>query len=669
MGKIVQTLGTPGTIMLRFATMLTLLASLVGILSASASTETWSRLGDGMNAEVYALQIDSTGVLVAGGNFTSAGAGPANHIAQWTGSAWVPLGSGLNAEVFALAADSRGNIYAGGSFTRAGAVTLNRVAKWDGLTWTALGTGMDAEVDALAVSASGDVYAGGLFTTAGGNPANKIAKWDGTAWSEVGGGTTARINALTFDNAGNLFAAGSFTSPAVRIAKWDGFAWSPLGSGLSYTVRALALDKNGNLFAGGSFASASGVDASRIAKWDGISWSALSSGMNADVYVLAISGSGDLVAGGEFATAGGATVNHIARWDGSSWLPLENGTDGTVRTLAFDRTGNIYAGGLFTVAGSLSANHIAGWGSTAPGPIPTPTSLPGNSIVPAADSPLFCTGESSTVSINLTDVTGLFGYQFIVHYNPSLVDATAEFINNFFDTRTNAIIPPDWNAICEGGECKFAASLVDPGEPVLGSGPVAQIQFNGRNAGRFELTISDDILTDRESQTITHSTHSLGLIVCGYATVSGTVSLQGRATPINAGQVSLIDLGGVFGPYMSGFDPVTGAYNLRQVKVMPEGSNYQIEVAHKLYLSNKTSHTLHPLDPFSASPTRLLGGDANNDGLIDLGDLTCIGGSFGGPSVVCGTTGSSDINADGVVNILDLVLVGSNYGLTSPGDW
>jgi hypothetical protein len=338
-----------------------------------------------------------------------------------------------------------------------------------------------------------------------------------------------------------------------------------------------------------------------------------------------------------------------------------------VRALAIDWNGTIYAGGIFSSAGSVTANRVAGWGSTQPGP--TPTGLPPNSIVPAADNPQFCAGESSLVTINLTDVMNLFGYQFIVHYNPGLVDASAAFTNAFFDTRTNAIIPPDWNAVCEGGECRFAASLVEPAAPVSGSGAVAQIRLTGTSPGTFDLTISEDILTDRDSQPIPHAVHSLRLSVCNYASVSGTVALQGRATPIEAGLVTLTDLGGAFGPYTTSFDPVTGTFNFNRVKVLPGGSNYQVEATHGLYLGNRTTHTLQALETFSAPPTRLLGGDANNDGLIDIGDLTCIGGSFGGAPVLCGTNGSSDINADGEVNILDLVLAGGNYGLTSPGAW
>jgi hypothetical protein len=671
MAKMIKAHNSSGIITIRLGMVLTLLASLIGFVAASATGETWAPLGDGMNADVYALAFDRGGILYAAGSFTSAGAGTANRIAEWNGSTWIPLGSGMNAEVYALATDSSGNLYAGGNFTNAGGVTATRVAKWDGTTWTALGSGMNAEVYALAVSSSGDLYAGGTFTTAGGVTANRIAKWDGTTWSEVGGGTNGRINALTFDSAGNLYAGGSFTSPAARIAKWDGSAWSALGSGVSNTVRALALDGNGNLYVGGGFATASGGSASRIAKWDGTSWSALSSGMNADVYALANSGSGDLYAGGDFVTAGGATVNRIAKWNGSTWSALETGMNDIVRALAIDSPEGVYAGGIFTTAGSVTANHIAGWTTTLPGPIltPTPTALPPNSIVPTTANPMFCTGESTTITINLTDVINLFGYQFIVHYDPTLVTASGAFTNTFFDTRTNVSIPAGWNAICGSGECKFAASKVEPGAPVSGSGPIAEIQLNGTSAGTFDLTISDDILTDRDSQAINHSTHSLHLSVCNYASVSGTVSLQGRNTPVNPGQVTLTDLGGNFGPYTTNFNATTGAYTFDNVEVLPGGSNYQIEALHGLYLSNRTSHLLQTSDNFSAPPTRLLGGDANNDGLIDLSDLTCVGGSFGGVPVPCGTAGSSDINADGVVNILDLVLPGSNYGLTSPGTW
>jgi len=852
------------TIPIRLGVVLALLVGMFNFTTASATDDTWSPLGAGMNEDVYVLAFDSHGDLYVGGNFTSAGGSGANHIAKWDGSAWSPLGSGMNGSVSALAFDSSGNLYAGGSFTTAGGLSASRIAKWNGSTWSALGSGVggtSAEVNALAVDDDGHLFAGGNFTTAGGAAANRIAKWNGTSWSALGDGTGGRVYAITFDSEGDLYAGGSFTTAggvtANRIAKWNGSVWSALGSGVSNTVRTLVVDGSDHLYAGGGFATiVGGATVNHIAKWDGTTWSAMGSGVSADVYALAADGSGDLYAGGEFTNAGVVLVSRVAHWDGSAWSALGSGLDNTGRALAFAGSGDLIAGGSFVTAGGVTTNRIANWGISAPDdfnlvpssaeenwpagtvvgafiPVdPDPgatftyslvtgigssdnasfsisddelltaaafdyetrssytvrvrstssggsyyekafaitvadvseppvitegasvdvsmdengsptafsltlhatdenvatlawsisspashgtasasgtgasksigyapqtdytgtdsfvvevedsssgsdtitvnvTILPADaaSIEPGTGSSLFCTAESTTVSITFSNVADLFGYQLIVHYDPSLVSATGAFVNTFFNTGASASIPSGWNASCSSGECKFAASKVEPGTPVTGSGAVAQVTLIGLSAGTFDITLSEDILSDREAQVIAHTKSSLHLTVCGFAAVSGTISLQGRTAPVNVGQVTLTDLGGYFGPYSASFDPSTGAFTISSVKVMPGGSSYQFDAAHGLYLGNRTTHTLNPLDSYTAPSTRLLGGDANIDGSIDISDLTCIGGSFGGAPVTCGTTGSSDVNADSAVNILDLVLSGGNYGLTAPRTW
>jgi hypothetical protein len=179
------------------------------------------------------------------------------------------------------------------------------------------------------------------------------------------------------------------------------------------------------------------------------------------------------------------------------------------------------------------------------------------------------------------------------------------------------------------------------------------------------VSFNDIILSDRDGNPIAQTLNGVTLNVCGFATVNGTVSLQGRATPFDAGTVILTDPSSVFGPYSASYDEATGAYSISNVKVMPTGTNYQFDAAHTLYLGNRQTQSLVP-GANSALATRLKGGDANGDGTIELSDLTIVGGQFGNP-VTAGV--SPDINADGNVNILDLVLVGGNYGLSTAQAW
>jgi hypothetical protein len=240
----------------------------------------WHALGDGVDNGVdhwvLALAVDGGGNLYAGGDFTTAGGVSANRIARWDGSSWHPLGdgggNGVDHWVFALAVDGSGNLYAGGTFTTAGGVSANHIARWDGLDWHALGDGVDGTVYALAVDGGGSLYAGGTFTTAGEESASRIARWEGGSWSPLGDGMGGSVYALAVDG-GSLYAGGIFTTAgegsANRIACWDGGSWSPLGSGVSDAVRGLAVD-GGNLYVGGEFTTAGEKPSAYIARWSSL---------------------------------------------------------------------------------------------------------------------------------------------------------------------------------------------------------------------------------------------------------------------------------------------------------------------------------------------------------------------------------------------------------------
>ncbi len=172
---------------------------------------------------VHALAVSGSD-LYAGGNFTTAGGGPATNIAKWDGSSWSALGSGMDYEVSALAV-SGGDLYAGGYFTTAGGSAANSIAKWNGSSWTALGSGIDNVVHALAVSGS-NVYAGGLFWTAGGSAANNIAKWNGSSWSALGSGMNSYVFALAVSGS-DLYAGGDFATAGGKVSPYIARAYLP----------------------------------------------------------------------------------------------------------------------------------------------------------------------------------------------------------------------------------------------------------------------------------------------------------------------------------------------------------------------------------------------------------------------------------------------------------
>jgi hypothetical protein len=304
----------------------------------------------------YSLAVLPNGEVVAGG----AGYFPgfdgeetaSDPIApmRWDGSAWRPLGNGIDQEIRALAALPDGCVIAGGDFTQAGAVDANRIARWSGGAWSSLEPGMDARVRALAALPNGEFVAGGDFLTAGWVTANHVAQWIGCGWAPLGLGLNGSVHALLALPGGGLLAGGAFTTaggaPASRIARWDGRNWWPVGAGLNGLVRALAVLPNGDFVAGGEFTSAGGVPANRIARWDGAAWHPLGSGMDDRVLSLLVLPDGALVVGGGFRIAGGVSAFHLAHWDGAAWSSMGIGMGGTlsgdgVRALALLPDGDL----------------------------------------------------------------------------------------------------------------------------------------------------------------------------------------------------------------------------------------------------------------------------------------------------------------------------------------
>jgi hypothetical protein len=244
----------------------------------------WQPLGAGVDGDVYALTVHN-GNLVAGGIFTTAGGVACRNIARWNGSVWSALSSGLRGgtdpAVHALIVrPSTNELVAGGQFSLAGAVSVNNIARWNGTAWSGLLSGMtgvagdtDVGVYALAIGSTGRVQAGGRFTTAGGVSCRNIASWNGTAWSSFGAGLyndpnpeddLGIVHSLAVRPNGAVVAGGEFffagDVEANSIASWQDGAWSEMPPAmpvrddlLPSAVRSLLATGDGDVFAGGYF--------------------------------------------------------------------------------------------------------------------------------------------------------------------------------------------------------------------------------------------------------------------------------------------------------------------------------------------------------------------------------------------------------------------------------
>ena len=330
-----------------------------------------------LNEAVRALSVDAVnGVLYAGGVFTQVNADSRfpylAALDATTGAldtTWIPA---PNDAVNALDLDATGVLYAGGAFTSVdnGSATRNHLASFDTTSsGTATGWDPDANGDVLALDlANGQVFVGGAFGSfgGGGDLRPRLAAVDASTGA-VGPLTLdpdADVSAINADANGHVAFGGAFTSIATvtrnRAAQIDATghltAWNPNVTGGS--VRAI-VRAGGGVLLGGAFTSVGGAnDTAYFASVESTSGAATSSGITFDSVVNAFYispfATNSVFVGGDFNTLNGTTQrSKLARltygagtWSVDSWSA--DLTGGQVFALTGDYSRQLYVGGSFT---------------------------------------------------------------------------------------------------------------------------------------------------------------------------------------------------------------------------------------------------------------------------------------------------------------------------------
>lgn len=144
-----------------------------------------------------------------------------------------------------------------------------------------------------------------------------------------------------------------------------------------------------------------------------------------------------------------------------------------------------------------------------------------------------------------------------------------------------------------------------------------------------------------------------------WGTITGQILLQGRAN--YSGAVMTAWVGGA--AVDTAVTNAAGAYSLS----VPTGI-YTVTAEMSLYLDSLQIGVVATNGNTTLlTPLLLLAGDTNDDDIIDILDLSLIGGQY---AATCpGYDPRADLNIDCVVSILDLSVTGGNFGRVSPVGW
>jgi len=363
--------------------------------------------GSGMNGDVQALALQSSGQIIAGGNFTAVDGVPENHLARLNGDGTLDYTgflygmSGASGSIYALVVQTDDNILVGGAFTNINGTVYNGITRLltDGSYDSSftVGAGVNGTVYSLAETFIGGqrgIYAGGNFITVNGKSRPRLVRFnnDGSVDTTFTAGTgpngavyAVAVYPTNSIFAGKLLVGGAFSSingfTAGNIARLnvDGSFDTNFNASLSAdnTVRSIAIQSDGRVLFGGDFANVNGVLKPHLARLnsDGSLDTNFAAAVNGTVNAIAVQTDDRIVVAGQFSQANGVTRNNITRLlpTGATDLTINfgDGANGAIDALVVQPADQMLViGGGFTQYNDQSAAHVAriyGGGATGSG--------------------------------------------------------------------------------------------------------------------------------------------------------------------------------------------------------------------------------------------------------------------------------------------------------------
>ncbi|MBK8368441.1 MAG: T9SS type A sorting domain-containing protein [Bacteroidetes bacterium] len=265
-------------------------------LNSDGSVDATFNVGTGTASQIYAAALQSDGMVIIAGTFTSYNGTSISRIARLNTNGSIDTnfnpGTGPSDWTYGIAVQPDGKIIIVGNFLSYNGTTVNRVARLnsDGslennLTFNA-GTAVSAAatyVYGLALQSDGKIIIGGSFTTFNGVTKNRLVRLNTNGSIDNtfnAGGSNANLivyscNVLADDKIliGGTFTTFNASSPArITCLNADGtkdvtFNTGGAGAaGASSSVLDIALNSNKDIFIGGTFLTYNGATINKLAK-------------------------------------------------------------------------------------------------------------------------------------------------------------------------------------------------------------------------------------------------------------------------------------------------------------------------------------------------------------------------------------------------------------------
>lgn len=256
--------------------------------------------------------------------------------------------------------------------------------------------------------------------------------------------------------------------------------------------------------------------------------------------------------------------------------------------------------------------------------------------------------QTVVMAVEVESVSNLNAIDLALRYDPNLVevvDADPTMIGTQVavgNALSNGKFFAAVNQVSDG-RIEFAGTFVAGEQPFSGQGTLVEISWRAKSRGQANLSLTKAILVDSANTSITTVTQDAQLLVGTPIKLVGQVQRQGATdhsgiTITSATQQVTTTADGRFS--FDGLTPyvltLTAPKYLRMV-VQGEAASAELTTV-------------------DVGLITLLAGDLNQDGKIDIFDISLLGNQYNSSEV------DSDLTGDGKVDIFDLSLAAANFG-------